>query len=318
MADNAIYIPHINPVKFFAVDRANIDAHFTKHFDDFPFDERLYDWQDPVQFTQLWQTTDIIYLQFESTFDPITVELVDENGTAVITLPAIVGLPNIYYPNTYSYEVEMSLATVATGCYKIKVTAGSGGSQRIFISGWQHVSEEPYERSTLLLKYKNSRFHEDVIFETGIEFQVRIPGYLGFLKPGINREAYKDQKQNPTVLSSRTFRGFQVVFGDEFGLPDDTIDLLNRIWGCDTVQIDGKYFTADAAEFELLEVDNGRYPKRGVKLQVAEGLNRASSVFIATIDTGKKLNYGIVVDAKVWGDTSNQGSANTVPIETVE
>lgn len=318
MADNFLYIPFINPVKFYEADRANIEAYFTKHFDKFPFDERLYDWQDPVDFVRLWQTTDIVPLQFESTFDPLVLELVDENGDAVITLPALVGLPNQYYPNTFAYEVEMSLATVPTGCYKFKLTAGSGDGQKVYLSGWHHISEEPYAFSTLLLEYSHSRFHEDVMFESGISFQVRIPGHLGFLKPGNVREAYRDQKQNPTILSSRTFRGFQVVFGDEFGLPDDMIDLLNRIWGCDNVQIDGKSFAADAAEFELAEIDNGRYPKRVARLNVVEGINRASSIFAVTTDTGKKLNYGIVVEAKVWGDTSNQGSANTVPLTTVE
>lgn len=318
MADNLLYIPHINPVKFYDVTRSNIDAYFTKHFDAYPFDERLYEWQDPVQFTQLWQTTDIIKLQFESNFDPIIVELIDENGDAEITLAALTGLPNQYIAGLFSYEAEMSLADVPTGCYKLKITAGSGGDQAVYLSDWQHVSAEPYERSTLLLKYKHSRFHEDVMFETGIEFQFRLPGYLGFLKPGNIREAYRDQKQNPAILSSRTFRGYPVFFGDEFGLPDDVIDKLNRIWGCDSVSIDGKSFAADAAEFELVEIDNGRYPKRGVKLQVVEGINRASSIFSPTIDTTKKLMYAVSVDAKVWGDTSNQGSANTVPVITIE
>lgn len=318
MADNFLYIPHINPVKFYAVDRANIDAYFTRHFDDYPFDERLYDWQDPVQFTQLWQTTDIIKLQFESNFDPLIVELIDENGDAVITLASLTGLPNQYIDGLFSYEAEMSLATVPQGCYKLKLTAGSGDEQTVYLSDWQHVNEGPYEKSTLLLTYKHSRFHEDVLFETGIEFQFRLPGYIGALKPGNVREAYRDQKQNPSILSSRTLRGFPVFFGDEFGLPDDVIDKLNRIWGCDSVQIDGKYFAADSAEFEFVEIDNFRYPKRGVKLQVVEGINRASSIFSPTTDTSKRLMYAIAVDRKVWGDTSNQGSTNTVPIINIE
>lgn len=317
MADNFLYIPHLNPVKFYDTERANIDAYFHKHFDNYPFAERLYEWQDPIDYVQLWQTTDIIYLQFESTFDPIIVELIDENGEAVITLPALVGLANQYIAGTYAYEVEMSLATATTGCYKLKITAGTGDDQKTYLSGWQHISETPYEFPTVLLEYSHGRFHEDVLFETGIEFQLRMPGYLGFLKPGRNTEAYRDQKQNPAILSSRTFRTFPAYFGDEFGLPDDEIDRLNRIWGCDNVSIDGKSFAAAESELEFVEADS-RYAKRGVKLQVQEGLNRASSIFAVTTDTGKKLNYGIVVEAKVWGDTSNQGSANTVPINTVE
>lgn len=317
MADNFIYFPHLNPVRFYDADRTNIDAYFHKHFDAYPFAERLYEWQDAIDYVQLWQTTDIINLQFESTFDPITVELVNSSDVAVISLPALVGLPNKFLTGTYSYEVEMSLAEVPTGCYRLKVTAGTGEGQKIFYSPVQHIYDGVYEFPTMLLEYCHGRYHDDVIFETGIEFQLRLPGYLGFLKPGSTKEAYRDQKQNPTILSSKTFRSFPAYFGDEFGLPDDMIDTLARIWSCDNVQIDGKAFAAVDAELEFTEADS-RYAKRGVKLQVQEGLNRNSSVYAITTDTTKKLTYGIAVEAKVWGDTSNQGSANTVPIYTVE
>jgi len=317
MADNYLYIPFLNPVKFYKTDRANLDKYFTRQFDDYPFAERLYQWQDPIDYVQPWQTTDIIKLQFTSTFDPIIVELVDSNNVAVITLPALIGLPNKYYPGTYSFEVSMSLAAVTTGCYRIKITAGTGDDQTTYISGWMYVSEEPFENPTIMLEYYHSRFHADVLFETGIQFQWRVYGHIGFLKPGRITEAYKDQKANPAILSSRSFRAFPVYFGDEFGLPDDEIDRLNAIWSCDNVSIDNKSFAAAEAEFEFTEVD-GRYAKRGVKLLVEEGINRHSSLFAVTTDTTKKLTYGIAVEAKVWGDTSNQGSANTVPILTVE
>jgi hypothetical protein len=318
MADNLIYIPFANPVKFFDPDRATLDAYFTKHFDEFPFAERLYAWQSPEDYKQIWQTSDIIYLQFESTFDPIIVELLDQYGTAQITLPALIGLPNKYYPNTFAFEVAMSLASVTTGCYRLQVTAGTGEGQKVYLSNWQYISEEKIENS-LLLKYKHSRFHEDIMFESGIEFQYRLMGHIGFMTPGRQDEAYKDQKLNPAILSSKTFRQFLLVFGDEFGLPDDVIDLLNRIWSCDTVTVDGKSFgITDGGRFELIEVDEGRYPKRGVRLTVEEGNNRNSSIFAQTTDTTKKLQYGIVVEAKVFGDLSNQGSSNTVPLITVE
>lgn len=317
MADNLIRDPFLNPVWFYDPDKVNDPAFFTKHFEDYPFEERLLEWEDPLHYKKIWQSTDIIYLQFESEFDPIIIELEDSGGTSVITLPALVGLPNIYFPGTYSYEVEMSLGTVETGCYRMKRTRGSGDEQKVDYSPYMYISGTPFEFPTFLIQYWHSRAHADVMFETGIKFQMRIPGNFGRLKPGRNTEAYRDQKQNPAILSSRTFKSFPAYFGDEFGLPDDEIDLLNAIWGCDNVLIDGKPFAAVDTEFEFFEADS-RYAKRGVKLLVQEGLNRDSKIFSQTLDTSKKLNYGIVVEAKVWGDTSNQGSANTVPINTVE
>lgn len=319
MADNQIYFPYINPVAFMDVDRANLDAHFTRHFEDYTMSERLYAWQTPADYVQPWQTTDIINLQFEASFDPITVELINnETGEVEISLPAIVGLANIYYPNTFSFEVEMSLAAVPTGTYYLKVTAGTGDDQRIYVSKFkQWISAEPFEVPTVLIGYSHSRFHEDVIFETGIEFQVRIPGHFGLLTPGRQDERYRDQQLNPTVLSSRSFRQWPLVLGDEFGLPDEMVDLVNRIFGCDTIVIDNKSFAAvDGSSFEFRDAQD--YPKRGLTINVEEGINRGSKLFGVDIDPNKKLVYGIMVSRKVFGDTSNQGSSNTVPILTVE
>ncbi|MBK7885464.1 MAG: hypothetical protein IPJ81_17990 [Chitinophagaceae bacterium] len=318
MADNFLYIPFINPIKFFDVSQENLPKYFTKHFDEWKFRERLYFWQQREDYVQIWQTTDIINLQFESTFNPIIVKLLDKNGIAIKTLPALIGLPNKFFPNTFSFEVSMNLGeAVPSGCYRLKIEAGNPGpTQKILLSDWQYISSTPIKNS-LCLEYTNSRYHEDVIFETGIQFQFRVHGNFGFLEPGRKDEQYRDQRYNPAILSSRTFRQFPVHFGDQFGLPDDIIDLLNRIWSCDNVMIDNKFFgIADGGKFEFIEVD--KYPKRGVKLMVEEGINRNSSVFKVISDPNKKLMYAIMVDKKVFGDVGTQNSNDTVPIITVE
>jgi hypothetical protein len=143
-----------------------------------------------------------------------------------------------------------------------------------------------------------------------------VPGHLGRLKPGRKSETYIDQRYNPAIISSKTYRGFPFYMGNEFGLPDDIIDLLNIIWGMNNVLIDGKSFAALGEEFDFVETD--KQAKRGVKIDVVEGINRRSKVITQTVDPTKKLFYAIMVDAKVFGDTSNQGSSNTVPIITVE
>jgi hypothetical protein len=314
--DNPIYIPFLNPVRFYDTARAVTSTYRTKHFDDFMFSERIYYWEQKEDYKRLWQTTDIIKLQFESTFDPIIVSLHDQYGVPKITLPALVGLPNKFYSNTFSYEIAMSLAGLLTGCYFLRLTLGtSGPDQLIYESPWQYISATPLE-GTALFEYWHNRFHEDVMFETGIKFQMRLPCNFGRLKAGRTAETYKDQRKKPHLLNSKTFRQFPLAMGDEFGLPDDEIDLLNMVWGCNNVTIDRKFFVAAANEFEYIET---KYqPKRGVSLLIEDGLNRSSKVIIKNVDTTKKLFYAITVEAKVFGDTSNQGSANTVPIITVE
>lgn len=318
MAENFLYISLANPVRFYDPDRAVTDQFQTPHFDDFLPEERIYPWQQTKAFKRIWQTTDIIYLQFTSSFDPLIVELLDEYDNAKITLPALIGLPNKYYPNTFSFQIAMSLAGMTTGCYRLRITAGvAGPQQKLYFSGWMYISSTAIPNS-ILVEYWHSRFHQDILFETGIKFQVRMLAHFGLLKGNREIEAYRDQRRNPTILSSKYSRGFPVYFGDDTGLPDDEIDLLYFIWSCNNVRLDNKSFAAIANDFEFEEVGNGRYPRRGVKLQVEEGINRHSKIFMQETDTTKKLMYAINVEAKVWGDTSNQGSANTVPIITIE
>lgn len=316
MANNQLYIPHLNPVKFFKVNQSNLAAYFTKHFDYYDFEERLYEWQDREDYTRVWQTTDIINLQFESTFDPIIVQLLDSKGNIVIALPALVGLPNRAIPNAFSFEVQMSLATVPTGCYRIKIIAGPTGlSQQIYLSGKLYISEDQL-KNTLLLEYWHNKFFNDVIFETGIKFQFRVHGHFGFLIPGSSQERYNDEKFNPSILSSKNFRQWSLIFGDEYGLPDDIIDLLSLAWSCNNMSVDGKLFAAVDNKMDFVEVK--KYPKRGVKITVQEGINRNSTVFDVDVDPNKQLISTVLVDAKVFGDTSNQGSSNAVPVLNIE
>lgn len=320
MASNQLIIPELNPVIFYESTRENLPKYFTKYLGDFMFRERLYAWQQRSEYVQVWQTTDIINLQFESTFDPIVVKLVDENGNTVIILPALKGMPNKYIPNTFSFDVSMSLGDLATGYYFLQIELGSlGPQQKILISDCQYISNEQIENS-LLLEYFNSRFHGDVIFETGIKFQFRVFGNFGFLDKSRASEIYRDEKYTSTLLSSKSAKQWPVNFGDEYGLPDEVINLIDEIWSCDHVSIDGKPFgIADGTkpEYPTVESDNV-YPKRGMRITVEAGINRNSKIFAIDTDTNKKLVTSIIVDAKVFGDTSNQGSANTIPVFNIE
>ncbi len=314
---NKLYIPFINPIRFYEVDKVVLDKYYTKHFDDFEFSKRLYGWQPKVDYDQIWQDTDIIKLQFTSNIDPIIVSLIDEYGQSVITLPALVGLPNKFELGTYSYEVAMSLASVPSGCYRVKITAGSDGPlQKIYISDCQNISSEVITES-ICIEYSNSRFTQDVIFETGIKFQFRCFGHFAQFEPTRKDEYYKDQRYNPTLLNSKIGRQYSVYFSNELGISDDTIDLINRIWACDNVLIDNKSFCiAENAKLEFVQEEG--YPLRGLKLNVEEGINRNSKVMLIDGDPTKKIISTIIVDAAVFGDTGTQNSNNTVPVHNIQ
>lgn len=318
MADNTIYIPEVNPVMFYESDRANLEKYYTKHFEKWMFPERILDWQQPEEYCQIWQTTDIIKLQFESTFDPIVVKLLDSDGNIAIELPALIGLPNIFLPGTFSFEVSMSLADLETGCYTLLIELGTGDSQKLLVSGCQYISAEQIPNSIILEYWHSAKYHKDVVWATEIKMQYRVHGHFGFLEKTRTDTMYRDQRYNPAILQSKSVKQWPLYFGDEFGLPDDHINLIDEIFGCDNVLVDGKPFgLTDNNKSEFIEIGY-EYPKRGVKYTVEEGINRNSRIYAVETDTLKKLATTIIVDAKVFGDTANQGSGNTVPVITIE
>lgn len=321
MADNKLYWPLLNPVKMYETTRAAVDKYFTKHFDYWMFEERLYDWQTPEEYCQIWQTTDIILLQFPAMFDPIIIKLVDKYGNPVAgaTLPALIGMPNIFIPGAWIFKVEMSLGplNLASGCYRLMAELGPAGDfQKILISNCMYISNTPIP-NTILTEYRNRTYHGDIVWEDmpGKYMQVRYFGSLGLLDPLRKDEFNRDQRYNPNLLSSKVSRGWPLKYGDEFGLPDDAIDHLNRVWSCNDVMVDGLPMgITDGGKFELEEIEKGQYPKRGVTLNVEEGINRHSRIFTLETDPNKKMSGVVLVDVRAFADLANQGSTNAVPV----
>lgn len=318
MADNFIYIPELNPVNFFEVGRAVLPKYFTKHLEQFPFPERGYPWQEPADYSYVRQTTDIIPLFFISNFDPIVVQLVDKYGNVVISLPSLIGLPNKFMPGYYAFTVQMSLAGLTTGCYRQRLLLGaSGPNQKVLETGCIYIYDGVIE-NTLHIKYFSSKpYFKDVIFKD-FEFETRMHGWINYdgLENPRKDEFYRNEPYNSVLLNSKSTKEYPAYFGDEFGLPPDETNLLNHIFGCDNVIIDNKPFgLSPSGKFEYIEVE--QYRKRGLKLILEEGINRNSRIFAVTTDTTKKIMAAAFVSLDVFGDLSNQGSSNAVPVDNV-
>lgn len=314
--EDMLYIPFENPVKFFRTTRFMLQQakYFTKRFDDFMFSERGYSWQDESEYCDIWQTSDTVRIQVESVSDPVVLFLVDHDGRKIRTIPAQLKLRNINLENTFAYEMELSLAGLDSGCYYFQLEVGGGLDLQIFISSCQSIYDGQIEGS-LLLEYRNSIAKGDVLYETGITFMKRLFGYIGKLEPGAKNEMARDQKWNPVMLNSIPFRSWPIFFGTDYGVPDDIIDLLNRVWGCDDVLVDGDpYGVSDGGKFEFFESDS-MYRKRGVKLVVDEGVNRNSKMFsLSNQDTTKRIVWAIFVDPGMLGAIGSDESTDAVKI----
>lgn len=312
--DNFLYIPSLNPITFYKPNLVQPAAYQTKQFDDYVFADRGQFWQQSSDYQRIWQTTDIIALQFESSFDPITIELLDQYNQTVIVLSALVGLPNKYIPNTFAFEVKMSLAGLATGCYQLRGTFGAGAGQLVMVSDFMYISAVPIP-NTILINYYNTKYFKDIIFETGIQFQMRVQGFIDDDNSirATKQEVYRNQEYSNAVLSSKSTRNVPVHFGDFYGLPTEDTDLIEQIFECNTVTLNGKlYGLADGAKAEYTSTEN--YRLRGLKMTLEPNLNRNSRVYAVNVDTNKQLSAVIMVDTQAFGNTRQQGSDNTLPV----
>jgi hypothetical protein len=291
-----------------------LPQYLTKYFDDYWASEQLQPYETNIVYKQKYQTSDTIYLQFESNFASIQLSVIDCDQNVLLTQAATQVRANKYLAGYYVYEITLSLAPFSAGTVWLKLSLGLGS--KLMIS-------EPIELAetwpgTVLFQYNNSKYHGDVIFETGIVFGFRCEAVIRRLDPGNERTAYRDQKLNPSTLKVRPFRAWELGIGHRTGVPDWVIDKMNWVWSCDNVLCDGKSFAVlEDSKFEDKEIHN-QYPFRHWTLNIQEGINRASKIVGVNVDPSKKLLIVYQIDGTVWGDLSAQAGSNLVPINSSE
>lgn len=294
----------------------NLPQYLTKHFDDYLLQQQLKDEPEVEQvgYCQKWQTSDTIKLQYESTYSPINISLIDHYGDVIITLAMTNKGANIYEPGKYIFEAEMSFAGLPEGCYFLKRECGSPVVDTCIS---EPISIKVKHKRSIYAEYSNSSFHGDVVFETGITFAARIPADLLYDSPGSERFTYTDQELNPTVLKSKPFRVFNFIVGNEYGVPKWVIDKLNWIFSCDTITLDGKPFSA-LDDFKIDQITEDGTWMTGANILLREGINRSSIIRSTTINTNKKLVLVYNIESKIFGTLNAGGSNNTTPIKAIE
>lgn len=310
---NEIYIPLLNPVEFYEVDKELLPQYMSRHMDDVNFADQLTDYDTHVKYFQKWTTYDAIPFQYQSNFASIQMQIVDCNLNVILTQVATQVRANKFKEGYFVYQNTVSLANVPQGIYFLLMTLGGGSKKMI---------SEPFivnndVKETMLFEYSNSRHHGDVI-PTGIQFAFRVEARFDDYRPGVSKTMYQDQRLNPTMLNAIPFNTWQLIIGKDYGVPDWVARRMNWILSCDNVRIDGKpYAPTDDAELEPLDIDPV-YPMRPLSIRVQEGYNRSSKIIGVEVDTTKKLLVGIAVDNTIFGDLSSQAGNNIINITDIE
>lgn len=312
---NQFSIPYSNPVRFYEMNKTEVAQYLTRHFDDYSFrvQNAAKPWMSQTLYKQKWQTSDITYFQFQSDFEPIQVEIIDCYGIARLTQLSLQVRAHKYIPNMYIYQNSISWAAFSPGTYYFKITLAGN---KVLISEPQEI--KVMHKHTALIEYKNNRYHADVVYETGIKFGFRVEGTFGELEPGSRSVIYKDQRRNPSILSSTPYKTFPFYIGASRGCPSWVYDILNFAWSCNEVTVDGKNYAWDVEEPKFEFNTQERWQLRGAVMELTEGINRGSKYFTPTLDPNKRVTLVYQIDGTIYGDLSSQAGSNIVPILSSE
>lgn len=299
-----IISPYINPLEFYQKGFTPSAQFNSKHLNDVPFEQQLFPWQQRTSFTQVWQLNDSIKLQFRTDLGPVLWKLFDASTDQLIEQDSFDQiLENADSPGEFIYEADIALSIYDPGCYYFEIDFGDG----VFILVSEKLEFSNLIENTLLLQYSNSSFRDDVIFETGIVFQMRVKGNLQYKTPASKDVVYEDQVLNETIVDSKVFDLWELQLSDERGIPNWLIRKLNGVFACDTLIIDGRTFTkSEGAKLE--ETKQDRYPMRGWKIELREQLNRRAKYFSTDGSTNQGFSMILNTDSKGFVEEETGGS----------
>lgn len=263
-------IPPINPLRFIQpggrLDRKSAA-------------DLLNSFQKEECYLQIWQSDDSTKIQVLSDFE-FTFKIIDlRTGLeAMEIVPSLVDTTIV--GQTFSvYEVSLVFAGLEDGIYIAQVDYTDEAEEDITLLS------EPFEVAekwpeTLLFSYKNSENNYSVVFDTGIEFNVRVEAVIELFNPESDDLIYNDQMRNATVLDSIPYRSWTLYIGNAPGVAYWMCDLINRVMACDGVTIDGDEYTKKVgSSWEMKRAEE--YPLAGMSVEIVPVENR----FIQRIKT---------------------------------
>jgi len=228
-----------------------------------PFEDAV----DLRSYPQKWQRNDVCPIQLLFDFVP-TLDIFTCDDIFVTNIPLTPTANGVLDQTFQCYEGEIDFSTLAEGFYYGKLTYEDENEtlQDYRTSPLDVADNHP---GTSLIQYKNSQNDKGVIFDTGIEFCLRIECNFDEFTPKAKKAQYEDQKYNGMLLNGIPYRTFVLYFGstttqgDSTLIPDWLVDKLNVIFTCDSVRIDGTYYIGiEGAEFKPYRVGNS-YPNDG-------------------------------------------------------
>jgi hypothetical protein len=305
---NKIIQPFINPIKFIELTPTLQDQYRSRHYDDFFYMETIKQWQEKRQYLQPWQQSDSIRWQFQSQMAPMKYSLIDMDERVYVSNNMSDLLQNADDPDFRVYQGDLALAPYDPGIYFVRIDCGTadgdGNFPLVLISEPLIIAEE--HKNTLYLEYKGAGYYGSVVWGTGFSPNIRIRATLRPKSFSSKDTFFEDEEMGMTLLDARPYEVYELIIGGATGIPDYLAKIINRILGCKTLQIDGRYYTKnDGAKLEESAQEN--YPMRAYKIELRD----ASGKNVRTYENDAVQLQGITIvateDAK--GFSLNDGNS---------
>mgnify|MGYP000847628619 CR=1 FL=1 len=276
------------------------------HFDDAWACEQIKSFEAKAYYRQKWVKTETTKLQIESSLAPEPLKVYKTDGTVAKSIAWTAVHTEISYK---IYECTFDISDLAEGIYYIyqQVTFGS--------IDWKTISEAIHSKTnwpgTLKFTYKNSFNKDDVAWTTGLQMSFRCEAGIMDFTPEAEITAYVNQTRDARVLDGTPFRTFKLYIGEAAGVAPYIVDIINRIFSCDYVSIEGMQYAREGnAKVEVTRVKG--YPLIGASLEITPASNAQSLAFADTtpLAPGVVLHYNM--------ETAFFGPGSLVPVIDVE
>jgi len=244
-------IADILPLRFIHLN--NISAAFNGDF----AVRQLLDYQSPRCYAQKWELGDVLKLQCPSLTPPTALEIREVDTDFLAYQVNWVEIPTLITGQTFKiYELEQSLSVLNEGRYYTSFQyENEDGIQPVQSEA---IDVQIEQDNTLLIEYHNARNDYDIIFDTGIVFQIRVEAAIKNFLPQNERDTYEDQDFNTTLLNAIPYLQAKFWLGYNYGMPRWVAHKINIIQSCTETIYDGvAYQIPNEAKYEWVENDLG-------------------------------------------------------------
>ena len=276
------------------------------HFDDRWQSESILPFQKTAYYRQKWVKSDTTKLQIESTIAPEGLKVYNESRVVVKTIAWTLVFTG---PNYNIYELTFDISDLPEGLYWLyqQVT--------LLSINWEAISEPIHSKTawpnTMLITYKNSFNKDGVAWTTGLQMSFRVEAAIMDMNPEAEVTSYINQTRDTMVLDGTPFRTYKLYIGEAPGVSPYIMDLLNRIFVCDYIIIEGKRYSRESgSKWEISRQKN--YPLIAGSLEIVEATNTDGLQFSETTP----LAPGIVIAYNI--ETAFFGPGSLVPVADVE